>query len=194
MQIDRYNYLQFPRDNTATAPSNDAAADPSGVGAGVGAGKSQAKPAPLSPPPSNVRADSVVLKIQWPDSPSADALKADSPVYSKAQTGAVTPASATSDDQLQAHLAAVGRNAGVFTQITLNKDGVLVAKPQPAAQTKAPDFVALAVSAMREYSDENDRVKARASATSAPTTPAPEPARGALKGLQQLAAKFNVFA
>ena len=187
MQIDRYNHLQFPRDNSANAPGNDAAS----AAPGTGLGKSQAKPVPLPVQTGSARSDSVVLKIQWPDSPSIDALKSEAPVYSKAQNNTAAPDTTTADSQLQDHLRAVDRNAGVITQITLNKDGVLVAKPQPAAQAKAPDFVALAVSAMREFSDENDRLKARANVTSAP---APEAPRGALKGLQQLAAKFNVFA
>ncbi len=187
MQIDRYNYLQFPRDNSANAPGNDGAS----AAPGSGLAKAHAKPAPVAPQTGSARSDSVVLKIQWPDSPSGDAIKADAPVYSKTQGNTAALDTATPDSQLQDHLRAVDRNAGMFTQITLNKDGVLVAKPQPAAQAKAPDFVALAVSAMREFSDENDRLKARASVSNAP---APEAPRSALKGLQQLAAKFNVFA
>ena len=94
-----------------------------------------------------------------------------------------------SESQAADHQRAVDRNAGVFTQITLNKDGVLVAKPQPAG--KQPDFVALAVSAMREFSDEADRLKAQSFDFNAPPA---EMSWGSLKSLQQLAAKFNVFA
>jgi hypothetical protein len=84
----------------------------------------------------------------------------------------------------------VDRNAGIFTRITLNKDGVMVAKPQPAGEAKQPDFVALAVSAMREFSDEADRQKAKSFDFSAAPAEIPW---GRFKGLQQLAAKFNVF-
>ncbi len=191
MQIDRYSHLQFPLDNAANATGRDATS----TAPGATAGKSQPRPAVLQPQqPASVRTESVVLKIQWPDGPSIGTLPGDAPVYSKASTAVTTPDTLTPDSQLQDHLRAVDRNAGVFTKMSVSKDGVLVATPQPATQAKAPDFVALAVSAMREFSDENDRQKARASAESAAQAPTPEPARGALKGLQQLAAKFNVFA
>nr|WP_295781108.1 hypothetical protein [Rhodoferax sp.] len=69
-------------------------------------------------------------------------------------------------------------------------------KAQPAAsQDKQPDFVALAVSAMREYSDEHDRQKVRSTTKTAAGTVAPtETHWSAFKGLQQIAAKFHVFA
>ncbi len=62
---------------------------------------------------------------------------------------------------------------------------------------REPDFVALAVSAMREFSDEHERQKVRG--VDANATPAANPAPAetpwtALKGLQQFAAKLNVFA
>nr|WP_295769732.1 hypothetical protein [Rhodoferax sp.] len=95
------------------------------------------------------------------------------------------------------HQLAVDRNAGTLTQISLNKDGVLVArKAQPTtSQDKQPDFVALAVSAMREYSDEHDRQKVRSTTETPAATVAPTEAHlSAFKGLQQIAAKFHVFA
>ena len=59
------------------------------------------------------------------------------------------------------------------------------------AVPKQPDFVALAVSAMREFSDEAERQKGQSFDVNAA---APEMPWTRLKGLQQLAAKFNVFA
>ena len=80
---------------------------------------------------------------------------------------------------------------GVYTN-----GGKLASRSHPAAADKQPDFVALAVSAMREYSDEHDRQKVRA-APDAAAAQAAAPAQtpwSAIKGLQQIAAKLNVFA
>ena len=74
----------------------------------------------------------------------------------------------------------------------MNKDGVLVvAKPPQATEPSdvQPDFVALAVSALREYRDDPERQRAAKLQASTP-----EAQWGALRGLQQLAAKLNVFA
>ena len=81
---------------------------------------------------------------------------------------------------------------GVYTN-----GGKLASRTHPAAPDKQPDFVALAVSAMREYSDEHDRQKVRSTAEAGTTLPPaaqPEVHWSALKGLQQIAAKLNVFA
>ena len=69
-------------------------------------------------------------------------------------------------------------------------------KTQPAtAQDKRPDFVALAPSAVREYSDEHDRQKVRSAAETAAVDALPiETHWSAFKGLQQITAKLNVFA
>jgi hypothetical protein len=133
----------------------------------------------------------LVLKVQFPQEGALQAARADAVVYTNGRKSIATgDAQADSETQAADYQRAVDRNAGMFTQITLSKDGVLVAKPQPAGDAKQPDFVALAVSAMREFSDEADRQKAQSFDFNA------EPAEmpwGGLKGLQQLAAKFNVF-
>jgi hypothetical protein len=187
MQIDRYQHLKFPLDMPSGASGDTAAnATPS-----TGAGKSRVASPPPASGPLTVHADSVVLRVQFPDAASADPLGSGTPVYSDARK-----ASAPIDDRDEAALAAehqraLDRNAGTFTQITLNKDGVLVAKPQPAREAASPDFVSLAVSAMREFSDEAERLKARSVTTAEVPSETPW---GSLKSLQQLAAKFNVFA
>jgi hypothetical protein len=187
MQIDRYNYLQFPRDH----PANTAGSESTPASPGTGVTKSSVPTAAAQVPGNSAPVGSVVLKIQSPNGASADAAARDATVYTAARKIPV-PDTAAADSQSLEHQRAVDRNAGVLTQITLNKDGVLVAKPQTAADSKAPDFVALAVSAMREFSDEADRQKARAAASSAAAPEAPR--SNAFKGLQQLAARFNVFA
>jgi len=187
MQIDRYNYLQFPREN----PSQAAGSESTATVPGADVAKSSVPTAVAQVTGNSAPVGSVVLKIQSPDGALADAAARETTVYSAVRK-TTAPATAAPDSQALEHQRAVDRNAGVFTQITLNKDGVLVAKPQASADTKAPDFVALAVSAMREFSDEADRVKARAAATSAAAPEAPR--SSPFKGLQQLAARFNVFA
>lgn len=187
MQIDRYNHLLFPRDNAPTATGKEPA---SGAGAS-GVAQPQARvPAAVASEVGAARAESVVLKIQWPDDPATARNDADAGVYAPARK-AVPRDDADTDTQALDHQRALDRNTGVFTRLTVNKDGVLVAKPQ--AEARQPDFVALAVSAMREFSDEAERQKTQAPAAAA-EAPAGGMAWGRLKDLQQLAAKFNVFA
>lgn len=194
MQVDRYNHLQFPRD--AQAGSNNPAAmgkdaqSASGSTGGVLVKPRATVPAQTAAPEAG-RPDGVVLKIQWPGGAQGAAHAADAALYAPGRRVAATDG-ADADTMARAHQLAVDRNAGIVTQISVNKDGVLVARPHPLAPDKQPDFVALAVSAMREYSDEHDRQKVRA-APEVPTAPA-QAQWSALKGLQQIAAKLNVFA
>jgi hypothetical protein len=188
MQIDRYNQPQFPRNNTPVASDNESA----GAAPSAGLAKPQGQlPAPALQGQQH-RADSVVLKVKFPGGGASQAVRADSAVYTdgrKANTGG--DAQVDNESQAAIHQQAVDRNAGIFTQITLSKDGVLVVKPQPGGDAKQPDFVALAVSAMREFSDEAERQKAQSYDFNAPPA---EMSWGRVKSLQQLAAKFNVFA
>lgn len=188
MQIDRYNHLSFPRDSSNPATSGK---QPAPAAIAPALAKPQAA-GDVARDGEGARNGSVVLKIQLPDS------VADAAVYSHGRKiGATEDQDADAHCQARNHQQAVDRNSGVFTQIMLNKDGVLVARPQPAASAREPDFVALAVSAMREFSDEHERQKVRSAdanvAPAANPTPAETPWT-TLKGLQQFAAKLNVFA
>jgi len=189
MQIDRYNHLLFPRDNAPTAAGNGSAS-----GAAVpAAGQSHARvPATVANEAGLAHAASAVLNIQWPDDPATVRNRGEAAVYSPVRK-AVGGDDADVDTQAQAHQSALERNTGVFTRLTVNKDGVLVAKPQAKTEAKQPDFVALAVSAMREFSDEAERVKA-AQPPAAEQPAASTTGWGKLKDLQQLAARFKVFA
>ncbi len=197
MQVDRYNHLLFPRD--AQAGSNNPAAlgknvqSASGGAAGVLAKPRAGVPAEV-PPTAADQADGVVLRIQWPGGAQGAAHAADAALYAPGRRMAVTDG-ADNGAMARGHQLAVDRNAGIVTQISL-KDGVLIARPHPVAPDKQPDFVALAVSAMREYSDEHDRLKVRATpdAATAPAAAPPQTQWSAIKGLQQIAAKLNVFA
>jgi hypothetical protein len=189
MQIDRQNYLLFPHDNAPTAAGNGAA---SGAAAPA-AGQPHARaPATVASEVGVAHAASAVLNIQWPDDPVTVRNRGEAPVYSPVRK-AVGRDDADVDGQAQAHQRALERNSGVFTQLTVNKDGVLVAKAQASAESKQPDFVALAVSAMREFSDEAERVKA----AQPPAAEAPPSATGwgKLKDLQhQFASRFKALA
>jgi hypothetical protein len=86
-----------------------------------------------------------------------------------------------------AYQSAIARNAGTVTPIAVGKDGVLVAGPKVPLQDRQPDFVTFAVTAMRDYADEAERSKRANDAA------APAPVR-TVRGLQQLAARFKLFA
>ena len=188
MQIDRFTHLHFPSSNTPIA-SDDALSD-------VTSRTGLSKPPTQSPAPASqsdlVRAESVVLNVQFPGRGVSQASQPVAETYTDGRKlAAGSDPQLDSESQAADHQRAVDRNVGVFTQITLNKDGVLVAKPQPTGVVKQPDFVALAVSAMREFSDEAERQKAQSFDFN--VAPAGMP-WGRLKSLQQLAARFNVFA
>jgi hypothetical protein len=197
MQVDRYNHLLFPRDaNTGSAGNNSAATGKESTSAPVDATGLKARPQPLGwgkQADTRVasRTESVVLKIQWPD--GSGSKPADIPLYTP---GRRMPAAGDAETGVMArqHQAAVDRQAGgSTTPIAVNKDGVLVTTrtPHPTEQQPdaQPDFVALAVSALREYRDDPERQRLSAAQASAP-----EAHWSALKGLQQFAAKLNVFA
>ena len=187
MQIDRSTYLQIPRHHMPSASENESL----GVPPRAGLTNSQSQFLIPAPEGKQLFSDGVVLKIQFPDRGSTQATRAAGLVYTDGRKSSATDGDqADGVTQAADHQRAVDRNAGIFTQITLNKDGVMVAKPQPAGEAKQPDFVALAVSAMREFSDEADRQKAQSFDFNPPAAEMPW---GKLKSLQQLAAKFNMF-
>lgn len=195
MQVDRYNHLQFPRDaqagsNNSAALGKDAQSASAGA-VGVLAKPQAAGPLPVVAPVAG-RSDGVVLKIQWPGGAQGAAHAADAALYAPGRRVAASDGD-DSSAMARGHQLAVDRNAGIVTQISVDKDGVLMARPHPLASEKQPDFVALAVSAMREYSDEHDRQKVR-SATSDTAPVAADVPWSPLKGLQHIAAKLNVFA
>lgn len=188
MQVDRYNHLLFPRDATAgagnTTTNNDPAANGNKGAASGAAGRAAAPQARPQQPGWGAQADgraatrteSVVLKIQWPD--GSGAKPKDIPLYTPGGRMPVT--------------------GGGATPMAASPDGALVvskpAQPEEAPQETLhevqPDFVSLAVSALREYRDDRERQTAVAASPAA----APEAPWTALKGLQQFAAKLNVFA
>lgn len=86
---------------------------------------------------------------------------------------------------------AFGRNQGVFTKITLSKDGVLVAKPQGGAHAPSAGFAAAAAATIKDFEEGIASLKKHTSDASDKSSSA---LSGRFKSLQQLTAKLNVFA
>lgn len=84
-----------------------------------------------------------------------------------------------------------GRNKGVFTKITLSKDGVLVAKPQGGFNAKSAGFAASAAATIKDFEEGIASLKKHTSDSSDKSSNA---LSGRFKSLQQLTAKLNVFA
>ncbi len=86
---------------------------------------------------------------------------------------------------------AYGRNKGVFTKITLSKDGVLVAKPLGGPSGKSRDFAASAAATMKDFEEGIASLKKHSADAGDKTN---HSLAGKFKSLQQLTAKLNVFA
>lgn len=182
MQVDRYNHLLFPRDANAGGSRSPADAagqeSPSSASAGTARNGAVARALPAGrgaqqadATQDTVRPEGVVLKIQWPDGPGS-AKPVDPPLYTP---GRRMPVTRDATETAAAATVDAGSTAPVAEQ-----------REQPQ-----PDFVALAVSALREYRDDRERQQV---VSSPAASPAPEAHWSALKGLQQFAAKLNVFA
>lgn len=184
MQIDRLNHLQFPPDSSPAPAGKEPASEANGSVLARPRAPALVERAER-PTPSVV--PSVVLRIQADSAHTVDAEKAESPVYSDQRKTVVPPSEEHDTDQMaRDHQTALDRNAGVLTRMSVDKDGVLVVSKPAAASAaaeaaKPKDFVSAAVITMRNYADEADRLNSQASASK-------------LRGLQQLAARFKVFA
>lgn len=86
---------------------------------------------------------------------------------------------------------AFGRNQGVFTKITLSKDGVLVAKPQGGAHAPSAGFAASAAATIKDFEEGIASLKKH---TPDANDKSSSVLAGRFKSLQQLTAKLNVFA
>ncbi len=174
MQIDRLNHLLFPPDSKL--PAGKDASLPATAAPVARVARQQA--GEQGDPQSLPVLSSVVLSIQSDaGSPAKDA----SPVYDAGRKAAAPSDNADADRMTAQHQKAMDRHVGVQTRIAVDKDGVLVAKPV------AKDFVFHAVSAMRDYADEMERLKAaRAGQEGASAS--------AMRALQQISSKLKAFA
>lgn len=144
------------------------------------------KSAALAPAPAPVKAE---VKVKAPV--EVEAPKTSGVIYTPSSP-AVTDASLTdlANMSLEKQLA-YGRDRGVFTKIALNKDGVLIAKPDPAPHANAPEFVASAVTTMRDFEEGIALLKGNPADKGAKVA---EAFSEKFKHLQQAAARLNVFA
>ena len=131
--------------------------------------------------------NSVVLSIQSKAGAPADA---NAPVYTPKPKLEAVSEDGDAGRRAEQHKQAVDRQAGVQTRIAVDKDGVLVAKSAAASASARPagnDFVSHAVSAMRDYADEMERLKSARSASEGAST-------AAVRALQQITIKLKAFA
>jgi hypothetical protein len=101
-------------------------------------------------------------------------------------TGSTDLKSMTLENQLE-----YGRDQGVFTKISLHKEGVLVMNPAQARGDADTGFVASAVTTMKDFEEGLAALKAHAPASDSTTLGF---LAGKFKGLQNAASKLNVFA
>ena len=200
MQIGQLNHLKYPKGSELPLPTS--AGDGSATAAegsakrGLGAAVRQTTPAQDAP--------GVVLKLQSGTSAAQGLALARGLVYSDGRkTVGASQADAVSETERNAlqHSQALQRSATASTNLSVDKDGVLVALPAVDAEVKARDkdkaqspeaFVHHAVSAMREYADEQERLKTAGRSADSASQAGLIP-RG-LDQVQKLAARFNLFA
>jgi hypothetical protein len=191
MQIGLLNHLNFPKGGNQPLSANT---DDSKAAADGTATPSLGTPIPALAPAQD--APGVVLRIQS-DAAIASAGVAKDLVYSNGRKAAGSgDANRDTDNDIDRmaaqHNEAVLRNAGSSTKLTVDKDGVLVAGAASSANSKPQDFVTFAVSAMRDYADEQERLKAAAQTSESSSAASLIPR--SLAEVQKLASRFKLFA
>ncbi len=189
MQIGLLNHLNVPKSSNPLLAANtgdDSAAAADGKATpGLGAAVRLLTPAQDAP--------GVVLKLQSDGGAASSRALPPGLVYSNGRKAAVGNDADSDTERMAAqHNQAVLGNAGSTTKLTLDKDGVLVAGAASAADSKPQDFVTFAVSAMRDYADEQERLKTVAQASEGTTAASLIPR--SLAEVQKLAARFKLFA
>jgi hypothetical protein len=189
MQIGLLNHLNFPKSSNqplaANSDDDSTAAAEGSATPGLGAAARQRTPAQDAP--------GVILQLQRENAATPGVGLANGLVYSNGRKAVASSAADSDTDRMAAqHSQAVQRNAGSTTKLTLDKDGVLVATAASAADAKPADFVTFAVHAMRDFADEQERLKS-ASTTGDGTSMASLIPRS-LAEVQKLASRFKLFA
>jgi len=189
MQIGHLNHIQFPGVGNQPAPSN-ATTDASDAATGTtsngrGAAVRQVTPAQNAP--------GVVAKIQSGSDGTSGVALPPGLVYSMARKASAEDADSDADTGRMAekHQQAMERASGANAQLAVDKDGVLVAKPAATDESKSQSFVLFAVNTMREYADEQARLKAQDQPAD---TGATHIIPRNLGDVQKLAARFKLFA
>lgn len=189
MQIGQLNHLNFPKGShqPLAANSDDSTAAAADGSATPGLGATVRQPTPAQDAPG------VILKLQRENAATPGVGLANGLVYSNGRK--VPPSSdAESDTERMAakHSQALQRSAGSSTRLTLDKDGVLVAGAASSADAKPADFVTFAVHAMRDFADEQERLKTTSNPGAGASVASLIPR--SLAEVQKLAARFKLFA
>jgi hypothetical protein len=90
----------------------------------------------------------------------------------------------------------MGKKMGLFTHITVSKDGVLSARPERAKTVASQEFVTSAVTTMKDFADGIALLKQNSPLPAITTTPPEVDAQDASKpsAFQQIATRLNIFA
>jgi hypothetical protein len=207
MSIDRLHHLRFPADMGPVARSTEPVrVDPNGLVtvAGSEAPEGQATDAKATAPRLTARVPTLSERIEPALVSTVVTIQSDAQVKAAAAEpvvyGNTRKVAAPADEEAElaamqaAHQRAQERSANAVTPLKVDADGIVVARQ--------PDFVSVAVSAMREFRDEVERQK-RYAQMSLAATPAPvaadaaapaHPPTSPFQGLQQLASRLNLFA
>lgn len=181
MQIQHLSHLQFPTEQrTGLAREDGLSADPAQAGVAISKQEKETR----SP--------------QTPMAPSSTAVhisaRAPEPAL-YARPGQPTSALRGDDDSehnLQRYEQALTRTAAGGQALSLDKDGILVARPRTAFSAQQSDFVALAVSAMRDFRDNAEHARTGMGPTA---SAASEASSNGLRGAwTQVAARFKAMA
>ena len=194
MQIGPSNLLTFLSGSApqATGHSKEQDAD-SALAKAASAAVSDAALSGIAPEPE---AAGVILSLQSDTAAAAGAGVPKDLVYSdtrKNAKGQDKPSEQADTERMALqHSQALQRSASAASSLSVDKDGVLVALPASAAEVKTQAFMHHAVTAMRTYADEQERLKTVNA--SADSTAATALIPRSLAEVHKLAARFKLFA
>ena len=199
MSIERLQHLRFPADLGPVVRSNgSASADAVSLAAVADAPASQTNTAEAkaAAPRLTARVPTLSDRIEPGQVSVIVTLQSDTQVQEPAPESIVygnarkAPVPANDEADLAAmevaYQRAQERTANAVTALKVDASGIVVARQ--------PDFVSVAVSAMREFKDEADRQKRYAQAENTSLAHETPSSPNALRGLQHLAARFKLFA
>lgn len=194
MQIGSYNPLTFLSGSApATGKADDADARAAAKAAADAAGNVTGDAAAPEVTPEQ-EAAGVLLTLK--SDATGGALAADLVYGNVGKTASTTSTDALADADTEAmaqrYSQAMANNAGNSTSLSVDANGVLLAKPVSAGEAKAQAFVHNAVNAMRDFADAQERQKTSSSATGDSTTASAIP-RSLADVQQKLAARFKMF-
>ena len=189
MQIGQLNHLKYP--SLGNQPGLGNAADDADAATGAtstpGRGTAVRQLTPAQDAPG------IIVKLQSDSStPPGLALGRDL-VYSNGRPGNTdNDSDADTRRMAEQHRVAMGRAASTPASLAIDKDGVLVAKPAASGSAAPQDFVSFAVNTMRDFADEQARLKAQNASTEGASGTSLIPR--SLGDVQKLAARFKLFA